>query len=80
MLSFGAGMIESSLIFMPLLAVTTLGVKESAASFLLMPLVLAMSVGSPTAGKLLDRLGSRKVLLFGTGLAASGVFLFSFFA
>jgi MFS family permease len=72
-------MIESSLIFMPLLAVTTLGVKESAASFLLMPLVLAMSVGSPTAGKLLDRLGSKKVLLFGTGLAASGVFLFAIF-
>jgi MFS family permease len=79
MLSFGAGMIESSLIFMPLLAVTTLGVKESSASFLLMPLVLAMSVGSPTAGKLLDRLGSKKVLLFGTGLASIGVFLFAIF-
>lgn len=79
MLSFGAGMIESSLIFMPLLAVETLGVKESSASFLLMPLVLAMSIGSPTAGKLLDRVGSKKVLFFGTTFAALGIFLFSIF-
>ena len=60
MLSFGAGIIEFLLIFMPLLAVTTLGVKEFAASFLLMPLVLAMSVGSPTAGNHWIGLAPRK--------------------
>jgi EmrB/QacA subfamily drug resistance transporter len=78
-LSIGAGVIESSLVFLPILAVVALGMAESTASFMLLPLVLAMSVGSPTAGRLLDRFGSRVVLTAGTALSAVGMFLLSLF-
>lgn len=79
-ISFGAGIIESSLVFMPLLAVASLGIKESTASFMLMPLVVAMSIGSPTAGRFLDRWGSKVVLRMGTALAAVGTLVLSFSA
>ncbi len=78
-LSIGAGVIESSLVFLPVLAVAALGMAASTASFMLLPLVLAMSVGSPTAGRLLDRFGSKVVLTAGTSLSAVGMFILSLF-
>lgn len=80
MLTAGAGLGEASLVFMPLLAVGALGVKTSQASYLLMPVVLAMAFGSPLDGRLLDRLGSKVVILAGTLIFTAGVFLLSQFA
>jgi len=77
MLSAGAGLGEASLVFMPLLAVAALGVSDRQASFLLMPVVIAMSVGSPLVGRLLDRVGSRVVILTGTLLLPVGLFILS---
>ncbi len=81
-LSAGAGVGESGLVFMTLLAVAALGssygVNEKSASFMLMPVVLAMSVGSPLVGRMLDKIGSRQVILFGTVVEAAGLFLLSF--
>jgi MFS family permease len=74
-LTAGAGLGEASLVFMPLLAVAALGVAPSVASYLLMPVVLAMSVGSPLAGRLLDRLGSKVVIVAGVAVMAAGMFL-----
>jgi EmrB/QacA subfamily drug resistance transporter len=71
-LSFGAGLGEVSVLFMPALAVAAFAVTSSTASFMLMPLVLALFVGSPVAGRLLDRLGSRSVIIGGTALLALG--------
>jgi len=73
-LTAGAGLGEASLVFMPLLAVAALGVAPSVASYLLMPVVLAMSVGSPLAGRLLDRLGSKVVILGGVAVMTAGMF------
>jgi EmrB/QacA subfamily drug resistance transporter len=78
LISAGAGLGEASLVFMPLLAVAALSnIKPSQASFLLMPVVLAMSVGSPLVGRLLDKIGSRVVILTGTLILTVGVFLLS---
>lgn len=81
-LSAGAGIGESGLVFLPLLAVAALGaqygVNEKSASFLLMPVVLAMAFGSPMVGRMLDKVGSRQVILFGTVVLAGGLFLLSF--
>jgi len=74
-LTAGAGLGEASLVFMPLLAVAALGVAPSAASYLLMPVVLAMSVGSPLAGRLLDRFGSKAVIMAGVAVMTAGMFL-----
>ncbi len=73
LLSLGAGLEEGALVFLPSLAVVALGVEEREASFLLLPVVLAMAVGSPVVGRLLDRQGSRRVLLVGTGILSLGM-------
>jgi EmrB/QacA subfamily drug resistance transporter len=72
-LTAGAGLGEASLVFMPSLAVAALGVSTGTASFLLMPVVLAMSVGSPLAGRMLDRFGSRSVILVGLVIMTLGM-------
>ena len=80
LLSIGAGFGESSLVFMPNLAVTAFKMKTSEAAFLLMPVVLAMAVGSPTVGRLLDKFGSKIVILIGSLVLAAGLFLLGMFA
>jgi EmrB/QacA subfamily drug resistance transporter len=78
LLSAGAGFGEASLVFMPLLGGLTLaGITPKNASWLLMPVVLAMALGSPTAGRMLDRFGSKIVILFGTAVTVIGLFLLS---
>ncbi len=72
-LTTGAGLGEASLVFMPSLAVAALGVSSGVASFLLMPVVLAMSVGSPLAGRMLDRFGSKIVILVGVAVLTVGM-------
>lgn len=77
-LSAGAGFAEASTVFLSLLAVATLGaygINEHNASWMLMPVVLAMAVGSPVAGRMLDKLGSRRVILTGTAIMAAGMLL-----
>lgn len=74
-LTAGAGLGEAAMVFLPLLAVAGLGVSTGTASWLLMPVVAAMSVGSPTVGRLLDKLGSRTVIAAGVAVMTAGVFL-----
>lgn len=79
-LSIGAGFGESSLVFMPNLAVTAFSMKSSQAAFLLMPVVLALAVGSPTVGKLLDKYGSKVIILAGSAILVAGLFVLGLFA
>ena len=71
-LAVGAGLTEAAFIFFPDLAVAAFGVSKSAASFMLLPLVIAVAIGSPVAGRLLDRIGVRWIVLMGTTLLAIG--------
>lgn len=79
LLSFGAGLGESSIVFIPALAVAAFAVTDSTASFLLMPVVLAWAVGAPISGRVLDKLGSKAVIVSGAGLLTIGILLLSFF-
>lgn len=72
-LAMGAGVGEASVVFVPSLVVAAFGVKNSEASFMLLPAVLAMAVGAPSAGRMLDRVGSRWVMLVGYVLVALGM-------
>ncbi len=74
-LAVGAGLGEASVVFVPALVVAAFGVTSSAASFMLLPAVLAMAVGSPSAGRMLDRVGSRWVMLVGNAFVAIGMFV-----
>ena len=71
----GAGLSEAAVVFVPALLVAAFGVKESTASFMLLAIVLAMAVGSPLSGRMLDRLGSRVVVLAGAALTSAGMLL-----
>jgi EmrB/QacA subfamily drug resistance transporter len=74
-LAAGAGLSEAAVVFVPALLVAAFGVKESTASFMLLAIVLAMAVGSPLSGRMLDRLGSRVVVLAGAALTSAGMLL-----
>ncbi len=74
-LALGAGLGEAAVIFVPDLLVAAFRVSASTASFMLLPAVLAMGVGSPLFGRMLDELGSRWVALVATFLVAIGLVL-----
>jgi EmrB/QacA subfamily drug resistance transporter len=78
-LSAGAGLGESGMVFMPQLAVAALGLGRSQASYILMPVVLAMAFGSPMAGRFLDKLGSKVVVFVGTTLLTLGMIMLGLF-
>ncbi len=78
-LSAGAGLGESGLAFMPALAVAALPgiITTRTSSYMILPVVLAMSVGSPLVGRLMDRFGSKVMVFSGTLLLAVGMMLLS---
>jgi len=79
LLSAGAGLGESGMVFIPALAVAALPtiINTHNASYLLMPVVLAMAVGSPLVGRLLDKFGSKVMVFGGTLLLAIGMMMLS---
>jgi EmrB/QacA subfamily drug resistance transporter len=77
LLSAGAGLGEAAIVFVPALVVAAFGVTTYAASFMLLPAVLAMAVGAPLSGRILDARGSKIVVLGGTILIAIGMVMVS---
>jgi len=79
MLSAGAGLGESGMVFIPALAVAAMPtiINTHNASYLLMPVVLAMAVGSPLVGRLMDKFGSKVMVFGGTLLLAIGMMMLS---
>ncbi len=64
------------MVYLPLLAVvqlSTSGITKQNASWMLMPVVLAMAFGSPLSGRLLDKVGSRIVIISGTFITTLGM-------
>jgi MFS family permease len=78
MLGIATGLVESSMVFLPTLAVNALKVEPSRASFMLMPLVAALIAGSIVAGRILDRVGAKPVIQAGMTLTTAGLLLFYF--
>ncbi|MCZ7548117.1 MAG: MFS transporter [Anaerolineales bacterium] len=62
------------MVFIPALAIAALPgvVDKHTSSYLLMPVVLALGIGSPLAGRMLDKFGSKAVVTVGTILLAAG--------
>ena len=73
----GTGIFQASFVFIPDLAVTAFGVNASEASFMLVPSVIAVAIGAPLWGRLIDRFGSRVVITGGLLFASAGLFLVS---
>lgn len=69
------GLLQASFVFIPSFAVGAFDISSSAASFMLLPLVLATAVGSPVFGRLIDAYGSRLIIILGLILSASGFYV-----
>jgi EmrB/QacA subfamily drug resistance transporter len=78
-LAVGAGLGEAAVVFVPALSVAAFGVTNSTASFMLLPVVLAMGIGAPLFGRMLDRFGSKVVISVGTTLLTAGMLIISLF-
>jgi multidrug resistance protein len=72
-----AGICEAGMVFLPALLVLGLGVNEATASFMLLPLVFALIIGAPIAGRLLDALGAKRVIQAGLSLTVVGMLFLS---
>lgn len=68
-----AGLVEAAFVFMTDFTSNALGVSDRTASFMLLPLVTAVSIASPLAGRLLDRIGSKKIVSSGLVFIALGM-------
>jgi MFS family permease len=71
-LTVGAGFGMGSVVFLSSIAHLAHGVQTRHAGFVLMPLVLCSMLGSVGAGRLLNRLGARALILAGFGMLALG--------
>lgn len=76
-LAFGAGLGETVIVYLPTLATASLGVTASRASFLLLPIVLAMTVGSPSVGRALEHTGTRALVVTGLAILVAGLAWFA---
>jgi predicted MFS family arabinose efflux permease len=74
-IAVATGILQASFVFVPNYAVGLFGVSASAASFMLVPLVIATAIGSPVFGRMIDSAGSKKVIMIGLILAITGFYL-----
>jgi MFS family permease len=75
-IALAAGLVEAGMVFLPDIAVLGLRVDAPAASLMMLPLVLTLTVGAPVAGFMLDRVGARLVIQAGLLLTILGLALF----
>jgi EmrB/QacA subfamily drug resistance transporter len=78
LIAIGTGIFQASFVFLPSMAISSFGVSTAAASFMLLPVVIATAIGSPVSGRLLDKYGSRVLVFSGLLLAALGFLAISF--
>jgi uncharacterized membrane protein len=62
-ISVGTGLVQASTVFVPAFVISALSFNTNTASLMLMPIVLTMAVGAPVIGKLLDKFGSRNIMV-----------------
>ncbi|NBW24373.1 MAG: MFS transporter [Betaproteobacteria bacterium] len=71
-LTLGVGFSMGGIVFLTTVATLAYGISVENAGLALLPLVLCSMVGSMAAGRLLNRLGARNMVIFGFALLALG--------
>ncbi|MBN2893622.1 MAG: MFS transporter, partial [Bacteroidales bacterium] len=74
-IAFATGLVQSSFVFIPTFATGLFGVEPSAASFMLLPIVIATAIGSPVFGRMIDSFGSKIVIIIGLLLTFGGFYM-----
>lgn len=67
-----AGLGEAAMVFIPDLAVSALGMTAQSSSYMTVPVVLALAIGSPGFGRALDRTGPKPVIVTALLCLAAG--------
>lgn len=75
-IALATGLTEAGMVFLPAMAVAGLGVAEATASFMLLPLVATLIIGAPAAGRLVDAIGSKRVIQAGLAFSIGGLAIF----
>jgi EmrB/QacA subfamily drug resistance transporter len=70
-ISAGVGAMQTASVFYPILLVASMGLSEANAALLLIPGVLASTLFSPVAGRLINVVGTRNVVMFSLVLSFS---------
>jgi MFS family permease len=78
-IGFCTGLSQSCLTFVPMMAVVSLGLTSSTASFMLLPGVVAVTVGSILVGRMLDHAGSKIVIAIGAVVLMAGMLCLNLF-
>ena len=71
-LTLGVGFSMGGIVFLSTIATLAYGVRVEHAGLALLPLVVCSMVGSMVAGRLLNRVGARNMVIFGFGLLTLG--------
>lgn len=75
----GTGLVQASNIFIPSFVIAALSFTPPTASLMLLPIVITMALGAPIIGKLLDKFGSRNIMITGTFTMVIGLFILGLF-
>ncbi len=78
-ISIGTGLVQASTVFVPAFVIVALSFSTANASLMLMPIVLTMALGAPIIGKLLDKFGSRNIMVTGAFSIVMGLFIMGMF-
>jgi len=77
-ISTGVSAIQAGSIFLPTLLVAALGVSTANASFLLLPGVLGATIGAPVMGRLINKVGTRLILICSQVLVLCALSVYAF--
>lgn len=77
-ISMGAGLSEAVFVFLPSFATSAFGVSDRVASMMLLPLVFALAIGAPVTGRMVDKIGAKKIVNVGTFVLAAGMGILAF--
>lgn len=71
-IGFGAGIFQAAFVFFPKFLVSNFNVTVADAGFMLLPLVLGTALGAPISGRMVDKLGSRVVVMMALPMVGLG--------
>ena len=79
-IAFITGLLQSCFVFIPHMAGDAFHTTAAKASFMLLPFVVAMAIGSPLFGRMIDKTGSKVVILIGLVLMVISTMMLSLYA
>jgi len=74
----GIGAIQSAGTFYPSLAIAATGVSASTASWMLLPGVVGATIASPVSGRLINTVGTRRIVIVSLTMVVASLLVFAF--